>query len=426
MKINRFIGVLLVLCVTLTLVGCAKNNQEVTKLTTMPVTEVTVPTDTTAATKDNSFKPEQEFEVTKAQLSDFMDDWVEQCAVPEGPNRNPLCRITVTGMCTPVELQLEGAIVRNLLAYGRTLKVDAYTPEGLTEFSLSEHEDMLIVSKESECWLMVPEENFYFPCTNEVSTYLYTNNDGQLAYGKYAVAINYMDQAVAIDYMDQYFTLPLDSATDRGNLYTERGIVEFQEGKPVLVMQERTLMGHVYDFDAIFAMARVLDWEDYPGCENADDVLRRNKAADDDWLTYPYEPLEPAQRVNFEGLTLALPAIFDEELQEDGSLILRGTDYVHADVVLKVTTGKTADGYQGVKGPITTPQQMSDWDAAHSDDLTAADFTLRGVQCLYVYGNGVSKIRGYYVKDNRWWVIEVADIWEDKLPTYAACGTFEE
>lgn len=413
MKINHIIGVLLALCILLSVQGCGMETQEVTKLTTEQTVQDTTQESTSGSTSDipdTSFVPDEEHEVTKEELEDFLDHWVETYLSEDNV---PSCRITVTGLCTPVVLEMEGVTVHNLLAYGRILPVEAGALEGYSELILKDWQDVLIVNREDDCWLMTPEEEFYFPCADGVSTGIHVDDEGQLTYGKMAVAANYMDQ---------YYTFPLDSATDRGNLYSEHGSVAFRDGEPVLTMEERTLMGHVYDFDALFTMARVMGWADYEGCETADDVLRRNKEEADDWLTYPYEPREPAQLVEFEGLTLRLPALFNEEVRGDGILILRGADYAHEDVILKVTTGKTADGYQGVDEPITSIQQMASWDWDQRGSLNVADFSIRDVHCLLTYGDGVQIIRGYYLEGDRWWVIEVQDLWMDWLPTYATCG----
>jgi hypothetical protein len=224
--------------------------------------------------------------------------------------------------------------------------------------------------------------------------------------------------------MEHWVTAPLDSATDRGNLYREEGIVTMQDGEPVLTVKERILMGDQYDFDALFALARIRGWNDYEGCENADDVLRKNKEENEPWLTYPYEPKEPAQRLEYKGLTLNLPVAVTQEEQEDGVLILRG-EFPNEEIVIRVTTGEAENGYQGLEEPITSPAQMLDWDWANRGDKSVANFTLRGVPCLYVYNDETENIRGYYLKGNRWWVIEVEDLFTELMPTYAACGTVE-
>ena len=397
------------LCIVLTFMGCGDDAQNVTALTTEPVAEESTTTEAAAEGPGSAFEPYQEFEVEKGELNDFLDHWVEQYGLLD---QAPSCRITVTGMCTPVTLELEGVIVKNMMAYGRTLVVDADTPEGLTEFSLSQWQDTLIVNKEEECWLMTREKDFYFPCEDGVITGLWTNEEGQLRYTK---------TAQAAYYMEQWVTAPLDSATDRGNLYSEWGFVQLRDGQPVLIMEERTLMGHKYDFDTLFIMARTLGWGDYEGCETADDVLRSNKEKGDTWLTYPYEPKEPVQRVEFKGLILQLHDPFEEELLEDGTMVLRKESMVDS-IVLKVTTGEAADGYQGLKDPITAPEQMVDWDSQNQDGENVFSFTVHDVPCLYVCNDEIENIRGYYFSGDRWWVIEVENTFTEWLPTYATCG----
>lgn len=400
MKINHVIGILLALCVVLALNGCGSDPQEVTKLTTEPV----------SSTTEAATMPEVDQEVAAEDLSDFLDQWLENYE-----SREPNARIGVTGLCTPVVLELEGDSVKQLSAWDRTLDVNAGVFEGYIEFSITGTQEVLAINGEGESWLMTEAETFSFPCEDSVTTTMRVNEEGQLVYIRMAEATNWLDQWV---------TMPLNSTTDRGNLYSEVGTVTFENGQPVLTMTSRTLMGDVYDFDALFVTVKAMGWADYEDCETVDDLFRRNKETCDPWLTYPWEPKEPAQKAELAGLTLELPHVFTEEERSESLLVLRGTGYAYEDLVLRVTTGTVTEGYPGLEAPLTDPLQMlqQDWTSRDAVSSTEAQCVFKGVNCLIFEDGSDGLARGYYLEGDRWWVIEAANIYAEQILTYVSCG----
>lgn len=398
MKINHVIGILLALCVVLALNGCGSDPQEVTKLTTEPV----------SSTTEAATMPEVDQEVAAEDLSDFLDQWLENYE-----SREPNARIGITGLCTPVVLELEGDMVRQLSAWDRTLEVNAGVVEGYIEFSMTQWQDTLVVNGEDNSWLITEAETFAFPAAESVNTCLCVE-DG----------LRYCKSADALNYLDQWVTMPLNSTTDRGNLYSEEGTVTFENGQPVLTMTSRTLMGDVYDFDALFVTVKAMGWADYEDCETVDDLFRRNKETCDPWLTYPWEPKEPAQKAELAGLTLELPHVFTEEERSESLLVLRGTGYAYEDLVLRVTTGTVTEGYPGLEAPLTDPLQMLQQDRTSRDAVSSAEAqcVFKGVNCLIFEDGSDGLARGYYLEGDRWWVIEAANIYAEQILTYVACG----
>ena len=416
---NGIKTMLLAVCVALLLMGCGDQVPEETSLTTQPTTQEgnqAPETETTGReiNQTTDAEADQPQEVSAAVLDEFLFNWAEQYWADEEQERS--CRISVTELCTPVILELEELTVKNIQAYGRTLEVNAGPDEGDIAFSLEQWQDALVINGEDGCWLITQEQTYDFPVADGVETWMWVNENEELEYHKYASAAEWMEQTPGG---------PLDFATDRGNLYSEDGTVELQDGQLVLNMKDRTLVGHVFDLDALFTLNQIMEWNDYQGCESADDVLKQNKEEGGTWLTYPYESKEPAQRVEFEGLTLELPQRFAEEQREENLLVLRGEELGYEDLVINVTTGDAQEGYQGVDTPITAPEQMLDWDRETWGGESVASFTLHDALCLFAYGDQEEHIRGYYVKDNRWWVVEVENMPTESLLMYASCGITE-
>jgi hypothetical protein len=275
LNINHVIGGLLVICILLPLLGCGGAPQKVTNLTTTPTTDQET---TTAVQEPEPSGADLEREVSVWELDEFLDAWG---VLYRSEETIPTCKVTVTNLCTPVVLELVEAEVTGVEVFGRTLEVDGKIDEGYIAFSIGDFTDeTLYINGLENSWLVTETETFYYPCEESVYTWFWVSDEGAAEYHKIAAAA---------DYMEQWITAPLDSATDRGNLYEEMGTVEMVNGKPEFTMQERTLMGDVYDLDAIFEEAIAEGLEGYEGCETADDVLARNKEKGTQWLTYPWE-----------------------------------------------------------------------------------------------------------------------------------------
>ena len=279
-----FLCLLLVMSMMLTLVGCGDQDGEKAGFDTMPPSEdqsilkTTAPEEPSVDETLDPYDADEEYEVAAEDLRAFLDSWYLKY---QELDPVPTCEVTVTGLCTPVVLEMDGLMVNRVRLWNRTLVVDAGVNEGAINFSIGDTEDDLIyINGHYESWLATEAETFFKPYEHEVHTWFELNEQGTLVY---------RITAMAVYYMEQWDNAPLDSATDRGNLYEETGIVHMVNGSPTLAMRERLLMNDVYDFDALFKEARKQDPDYREDCANADEVLAQNKEAGGDWLTYPLE-----------------------------------------------------------------------------------------------------------------------------------------
>ena len=281
---KRIMSLLLAGCLTLTLAGCGAEPREEVTLTTDPasaeqsILKTTASEDESTLPEADTYQADEEHEVAAGDLRAFLDEWYQKHHELDPP---PSCKVTVTGLCTPVVLEMDELMVNRVRFWGRTLTVDAGVDDGSINFSIGNTADnLLYINGHYESWLATEADTFHYPYEHETHTWFRLNENGTL---------EYRITAMASYYMDQWTTAPLDSATDRGNLYEETGIVQMWEGQPSLSVKKRTLMGDVYDFDALFQEARKQDPEYREDCANADEVLAQNKEAGGDWLTYPWE-----------------------------------------------------------------------------------------------------------------------------------------
>lgn len=281
---KHFIGLLLAACMTLTLAGCGEEPGDPTVYTRDPdenqqsILKTTAPDEDTTTEPADVYAADEEHEVAIGELRAFLDTWYLEHQELDPP---PSCEVTVTGLCTPVVLEMDELMVNRVRIWDRTVVVDAGVDEGSINFSIGDSgEELVYINGHYESWLVTEGETFHYPYEHEVHTWFRLNDAG---------ALEYRITAMAFYYMEQWDTAPLDSATDRGNLYEERGTVTLTDGQPELTMTARSLMGDVYDFDALFKQARKQDPDYREDCANADEVLAQNKEAGGDWLTYPWE-----------------------------------------------------------------------------------------------------------------------------------------
>lgn len=275
--------ILLVMGMMFALVGCGDQDGEKAGFDTMPPSEDQSILKTTAPEEPSteevlmdSFDADEEYEVAVEDLRTFLNSWYQEHA---GLDPVPTCEVTVTGLCTSVVLEMDELMVNRVRLWNRTLVVDAGVDDGEINFSIGDGgEGLIYINGHYESWLATEAETYHYPYEHEVHTWFKPNDRGQL---------EYRITAMAVYYMEQWDNAPLDSATDRGNLYEETGIVNMVNGGPVLSVSQRRLMNDVYDFDALFKEARKQDPEYREDCANADEVLAQNKEAGGDWLTYP-------------------------------------------------------------------------------------------------------------------------------------------
>ena len=255
MKHKKTAVLSLALVLVLGLCGCTQRE---------PHANPTEPTPSTSGVSTATEPADQStFTVDKDDFQDLLLQIEEKINVEEEEGWESYS-IRITGLCTPVILELERLDVRSVTAYGRTVQADFYSDEGCIDISVEEYEqELIILSGSDHSWVVSQDWEYAFLPENGVSTYVYIDAMGRLTYCR---------TADYVQWTEQYATALLDSISTRGDLYSETGNLSFQDGQPSYYLRERETVSDLFDVDALFAAAKALGWADYEQYDSVDDL----------------------------------------------------------------------------------------------------------------------------------------------------------
>lgn len=158
----------------------------------------------------------------------------------------------LSGLDTPVTLEMDGLTVKTVSAYGHTLTLNQETFQDDVGVEIESAEGVVVIYQTydcaSSCWLLTEEDYHVLPPVEGYSTRVQVREDGSLGYRKswdqYDTTFNQEDYA------------PLYYCTSRNHMLYQIGSAEFLDNELVLAPEKTVTVDDEYDLESLFAEAK--------------------------------------------------------------------------------------------------------------------------------------------------------------------------
>ena len=204
---------------------------------------------------------------------DWFADIFEEKA-PEDWDAMGAYTILLKGLDTPVLVDMNGRDVVAVRAYDQTAQLgDAGTTyQDETPVSIRSTENAVVVNiswdYDGETILLTQGKSHTFQPDGDISTQIYVDEDGKLAYGRY--------WGEYVTSFNQWETAPLELSTSREQFLYETGRAELVDGQVVLTPEKTVTLADAYDLDALFAEAKANGY--FGEYETVDALLAANQS----------------------------------------------------------------------------------------------------------------------------------------------------
>ena len=182
--------------------------------------------------------------------------------------------LLLNGLHTPVLVDMKGMDVLAVHAYGQTAELGASgaTYQGEIPVGIRTTENAVVVNitldHSGQTWILTDDKCHAFLREGDVSTQVYVQEDGTLAYGRY--------WGEYLTSFEQWDTAPLELCTSRDHFLYETGRAEICGAEVILTPGKTVTVSDEYDLDAMFAEAKAFGmFEEY---ETLDALLAANRA----------------------------------------------------------------------------------------------------------------------------------------------------
>ncbi len=160
--------------------------------------------------------------------------------------------LLLTGMDTPVVVQMDGMTVLSVSAYGHTAQTDISPFQGDTPANIQSTRGAVVVNEsldyEGSTWLLTADGVHEFHPVGDISTQIFAEMDDTLCYrtywGEYDTSF------------EQWDTAPLDLCTSRDHFLYEFGTATIVDGQVIFKAEETVTVSDVYDLDDMFAAVK--------------------------------------------------------------------------------------------------------------------------------------------------------------------------
>ena len=204
---------------------------------------------------------------------DWFADIFEEKA-PEDWDAMGAYTILLKGLDTPVLVDMNGRDVVAVHAYDQTAELGrsgtVYWDE--TPVSIRSTQNAVVVNitwePAGKTILLTPGRSDTFQCEDDISTQIYVDEDGNLAYGRYWTEY--------VTSFDQWETAPLELSTSRDQFLYETGRAEIVDGEVVLTPEKTVTLADAYDLDALFEEAKANGF--FGEYETVDALLAANQS----------------------------------------------------------------------------------------------------------------------------------------------------
>lgn len=183
--------------------------------------------------------------------------------------------ILLKGLHTSVLVDMNGMDVLAVHAFGQTAELGAagavYQDD--CPVSIRSTEDAVVVNcswdYDGETVILTQEKCYSFRPDGDISTQVFVQDDGTLAYGRY--------WGEYVTSFNQWDTAPLELCTSREQFLYETGCAEIMGGEVILTPEKTVNVSDEYDLDSMFAEAKASGL--FEAYETADALLNANLAA---------------------------------------------------------------------------------------------------------------------------------------------------